>query len=159
MYVYICIYACMYMHICMYIYVYICMYIYVYMYVYICIYIYIQNYICIYKIIYPIENFVCVDNVISSTFDIISSVPQGSSLGPLLYVIYTYGLVNMIKNCEIFQLADDCKLAKIILSIVDCILLQADLDALVKWYNEWRLVVNIVKSIFMFNCSIYISHK
>ena len=46
----------------------------------------------------------------------------------------TDGLVTMIKNCKIFQYADDCKFAKIILSIVDCILLQADLDALVKWY-------------------------
>ena len=45
------------------------------------------------------------------------------------------------------------KLAKIILSIVSCILLQADLDALVTWYNEWLLVVNIVKSIFMLLCS------
>ena len=54
----------------------------------------------------------------------------------------------MIKNSEIFQFADDCKLAKIILCIVDCILLQADLDALVKLYNEWQLIVNIVKSIF-----------
>ena len=47
-------------------------------------------------------------------------------------VKYTDGLVKMIKKCEIFLFADDCKLAKIILSIIDCILLQADLDALVK---------------------------
>ena len=32
----------------------------------------------------------------------------------------TDGLVKMIKKCEIFLFADDCKLAKIILSIVDC---------------------------------------
>ena len=44
-------------------------------------------------------------------------------------------------------------LQKIILSIVDCILLQADLDTLVKWYNEWQLIVNIVKSIFTPLCS------
>ena len=36
-----------------------------------------------------------------------------------------------------------------LLSIVDCILLQADLYTLVNWYNEWQLIVNIVKSIFM----------
>ena len=33
---------------------------------------------------------------------------------------------------------------KIILSIVECIVLQADLDALGKWYNEWQLIINIV---------------
>ena len=37
---------------------------------------------------------------------------------------------------------------KIILSIVECILLQADLDALGKWYNEWQLIINIVLSEF-----------
>ena len=30
---------------------------------------------------------------------------------------------------------------------------QADLNALVKWYNEWQFIVNIVKSIFMPLCS------
>ena len=54
--------------------------------------------------------YVHVDNVISSTFDTISGVPNGSSLGPLLYVIYTDGLIKMIK--KICQLADDRKLAK-----------------------------------------------
>ena len=59
----------------------------------------------------------------------------------------------MVKNWKIFQFADDCKLAKNNLSIVDNILLQADLDALFKWYNEWQLIVNIVKFIFMPLCS------
>ena len=106
--------------------------------------------------------FVLIINVISPTFDTIFGVPQGLSLGPLLYVIYTVGLVKMIKNCEIFQFADDCELAKIILSIVDCILLLADLDAHVKWDNEWQLIVNIVKSIFMpfmFICCTYVLYK
>ena len=96
--------------------------------------------------------FVRVNNVISSKFDAISGVPKGSSLGPLLCVIYTDGLIKRIKNCEIFQFADGCKLAKITLFIVDWILLQADLDTLVKWYNEWQLIVNIVKSVFMSLC-------
>ena len=59
----------------------------------------------------------------------------------------------MIKNYEIFQFADDCKLAQIILSIVDCMLLQADLDTLFKWYNEWQLIANIFKSISKPLCS------
>ena len=46
--------------------------------------------------------YVHVNNVISSTFDTISDVLQGSSFGPLLHVIYTDGLAKIIKNCEIF---------------------------------------------------------
>ena len=97
--------------------------------------------------------YVRVNNVISSTFDAIFGVPQSSSLGPLLHVIYTDDLVKMIKKCEIFQYADDCKFEKIILSAVDCIFLQADLDALIQWYNKWQLIVNIVKSSCMHLCS------
>ena len=69
-----------------------------------------------------------------------------------MHVIYTDGLVKMIKNCEILQFTDDCKFEKNILSIADCILLQADLDAFVNWYNEWQLTANIVKSIYMTLC-------
>ncbi len=79
-------------------------------------------------------------NVISSIHLILYLiVPQGSSLRPLLYVICTDGLVKIIKNCEIFQFADDCKLTKLfclLLTSYNYSLLQADLDALVKWYNE-----------------------
>ena len=59
----------------------------------------------------------------------------------------------MIKNRAIFQFAEDCKLAKIILCIVECILLKVDLDALVKWCTEWQFIANIVKFMFMLLCS------
>ena len=60
-----------------------------------------------------------------------------------LYLTYTDGQIKVIKKCEIFQFADDCKLAKITFSIVDWY----------EWYNESQLLINIVKSIFMPVCS------
>ena len=54
------------------------------------------------------SHFVEINNVVSETHFITSGVPQGSILGPLLFIIFFNDLEeNVGTNCEIFQYADD----------------------------------------------------
>ena len=69
----------------------------------------------------------------SSAFDVLSGVPQGSVLGPILFVIYINTLVDKSKQSEIFLYADDLKMFKEIKSDEDTNALQQDLDSLYDW--------------------------
>ena len=64
---------------------------------------------------------------------VISGIPQGSVLGPLLFVTYISGLPKKAKTSEIFLFADDIKMFKAIYSKDDCKLLQDDINCTYSW--------------------------
>ena len=70
---------------------------------------------------------------------ILSGVPQGSFLGPLLFIIYINDLPNCVQNsvCRLF--ADDCILCRQIRSLHDSNKLQTYLDQLQKWESKWLM--------------------
>jgi len=68
-----------------------------------------------------------------------SGVPQGSVLGPLLFVIFINDMPEVV-NHLIKLFADDSKIIGVIKNNRDLELMQKDLDALVIWKNEWRMV-------------------
>ena len=74
-----------------------------------------------------------------------SGVPQGSVLGPLLFVVFINDLLDLVEN-KTKLYADD---SKIFFSYDNSIstpkLLQDDLDSLVIWANEWSLELNLSK--------------
>ena len=74
----------------------------------------------------------------------LSGVPQGSVLGPLLFIIYINDIVDTL-GCHCYLYADDMKLYKIIQSSNDCTALQSDLDRLVEWSSNWKIKLNIAK--------------
>ena len=57
-----------------------------------------------------------------------SGVPQGSILGPLLFVMYIDDLSEICENSESLFFADDSKLFRFISCVADCLKLQFDLD-------------------------------
>jgi hypothetical protein len=80
----------------------------------------------------------------SEWVEVTSGVPQGSVLGPLLFLIYINDLPDSVA-CHIKLYADDSKLIRVIRSERDAELLQADIDAAVEWSHRWLLPFNIAK--------------
>jgi len=67
-----------------------------------------------------------------------SGVPQGSVLGPLLFVIYMNDMPAMV-NSFLFMFADDTKMFREIKDETDNVQLQSDLDSLSQWSRDWKL--------------------
>jgi hypothetical protein len=91
---------------------------------------------------------VVLENCFSSVSDVISGVPQGSVLGPILFLIFINDVVSICcGNTTVKLFADDLKLYSIYnMPGVDSSLdLQQSVDQLVYWSNIWQLKVNINK--------------
>ena len=101
---------------------------------------------------------VCINGEYSNWHNVVSGIPQGSVLGPLLFIIYINDLPLNISSYT-YLFADDTKIFRPITSELDCILLQKDLDALQNWSDKWLLqfhpdkchVLTIGKSHIHFN--------
>lgn len=76
--------------------------------------------------------------------EVLSGVPQGSVLGPLLFLIFVNDLPEWIK-CSLKMFADDTKIWARIRSKQDSCVLQADLDNLMRWSDEWMMKFNCEK--------------
>jgi hypothetical protein len=79
-----------------------------------------------------------VNNNLSAWKDVTSGVPQGSVIGPLLFVIYINDLPEMVHN-TLKLFADDTKLYSQVETEEDCQQMQADIDALQLWSEKWLL--------------------
>ena len=76
--------------------------------------------------------------------DVLSGVPQGSVLGPLLFVIYINDLPDKIENVtKLF--ADDSKIISVIKGKLEVEKLQKDLDEVDYWCQTWGMKLNVEK--------------
>jgi len=75
---------------------------------------------------------------------VLSGVPQGSVLGPLMFLIFVNDLSLWIRNSMILMFADDTKITCKILCDSDGLLLQQDLS-LLEWSKYWHLDFNVDK--------------
>ena len=94
-------------------------------------------------------HYVCIDGESSPLLPVLSGVPQGSILGPMLFRIYINDLPNAISHATSYLFADDTKLLKSISTHNDSLVLQHDIDALVAWSRKWNLPLNQHKSVAM----------
>merc|ERR1711923_386122 len=87
---------------------------------------------------------VVVDGHTSDEKPVLSGVPQGSVLGPILFLIFINDISDSIDSfLRLF--ADDCLLYREIKTREDQDMLQKDLDTLVKWAKKWGMEFNIKK--------------
>ncbi len=87
---------------------------------------------------------VVLDGIASDPADVISGVPQGSVLGPVLFLLYINDLPdNIASSVRLF--ADDCVLYKNIHTDSDCQALQHDIDKLAEWEETWLMKFNAAK--------------
>ena len=84
----------------------------------------------------------------SAWTDVTSGVPQGTVLGPLLFLAYINDLPsNISSNVRLF--ADDCVIYRQIVNDHDHISLQEDLNTLEKWQRDWQMKFNTKKCFTM----------
>ena len=82
-----------------------------------------------------------------------SGVPQGTVLGPLLFLIYVNDIPDELSS-TVRLYADDCILYSGIKTQLDATRLQDDLDRLSAWVDKWQMQLNPPKChVLRFNAS------
>jgi len=84
------------------------------------------------------------ENKKSSTCKVLSGVPQGSVLGPLLFLLFINDITNRISS-TIRLYVDDLIIYQQIQINDDIIKLQQDLDMLSEWADAWQMKFNFTK--------------
>ena len=80
----------------------------------------------------------------SNWISIISGVPQGSVLGPLLFVLFIND-IDIGTLSKISKFADDTKICRKVESEVDADILRKDLAKVYQWSLDWQMTFNLDK--------------
>ena len=98
---------------------------------------------------------VVVDGESSEELSVLSGVPQGSVLGPLLFLVYINEVSNQASDgSNIVLFADDIALYRVITSTNNYAQLQSDIDSIADWVEESRLSLHSGKC-----CAMLFSRK
>ena len=87
---------------------------------------------------------VVINGVKSQCGAVKSGVPQGSVLGPILYLIYVSDISDDVSS-NVILFADDTKLYSRVERHEDCHTLQEDINKLVNWSEKWLMRFNTEK--------------
>ena len=89
---------------------------------------------------------VVLEGTFSDWLPVTSGVPQGSILGPLLFLVFANEMPSYVQHGSSLALfADDSKLYRPLGSVSSSALLQSDLDGLHSWSSDHRMTFNTTK--------------
>ena len=94
----------------------------------------------------------------STASPVISEVPQGTVLGPLLFLILMSDIDSGVLNAKVVSFADDTRLYSKISYVEDCDSLQSDLNCLFDWTKTNNMIFNSQKFkylSFFYKCIYY----
>ena len=74
-----------------------------------------------------------------------SGVPQGSNLGPLLFLLLINDITSCVKNSHLDIFADDLRMYKSVVGFNDYIALQYDIDSIYQWSIQNIIDLSIAK--------------
>ena len=93
------------------------------------------------------KQFVSINGHISNQTSVKYGVPQGSVLGPLLFLIYINELNLAIKFCKVHHFADDTNLLHFSKSVNKLNkYINLDMKNLTDWLNANKISLNVKKS-------------
>ena len=87
-------------------------------------------------------------NIKSSWKGVISRVPQGCVLAPIMFTEYVNDMIEGIEG-YISMFADHAKIMRRVTDQEDCGVLQLDLDKINYWATKWQMEFNIKKCSLM----------
>ncbi len=87
---------------------------------------------------------VVLEGISSSSIQVTPGVPQGTVLGPLLFILYLNDLPDGITS-QVRLLADNCILYREIKTPDDNQKLQNDINKLCNWESTWQMKFNVSK--------------
>ena len=82
------------------------------------------------------EQVVVLNGVHSDIAKVLSGVPQGAVLGPLLFILFINDLEQVVTSSTVSFFADDTRVSKQISCYEDCMLLQDDLYKILDWSRK-----------------------
>ncbi|MEM7106546.1 MAG: reverse transcriptase family protein [Bacteroidota bacterium] len=86
-----------------------------------------------------------VDGILACESGVVSGVPQGSVLGPLLFLLYINDIVGVCKNSNVKLFADDSKVYFKCKDHSDYVRLHSDVESVLKWMDANQLSVAVEK--------------
>ena len=95
------------------------------------------------------SQYVVVDGCRSKLVNVVSGVPQGSVLGPQLFLLYTAELFSVVEN-KLYGYADDSSLVAVVPSsgvrVAVSESMNGDLNRVSVWCNLWGMKLNASKT-------------
>ena len=92
---------------------------------------------------------VSVDGELSSFLPVRSGVPQGSILGPLMFLVYINDLPRALPLVGVLMFADDTKLLQKVVNECDRLRMQEELGNVMQWSSMWKLDFNELKCVVL----------
>ena len=87
---------------------------------------------------------VMLGGVASEYAHVTSGVPQGSVLGPVLFIIYVNDIPDCV-DCSVSMYADDTLVYQVVNNLTEQVRFQQNIMALETWSQEWEMPFNLKK--------------